>query len=206
MLSEGRVGTQTLSDGSQKELRMNKTGSQVCVGGGTGMGEPASRGTMYSAATAVGGVAPGTALSTTPPFVLWNPPSSNKNLVLHRVSLGYVSGTLGAGSLVLAQSKAQGSAPTTGSELSVQNNFIGGAAGVGRVFQGSTITTAPTILRSLIVMGAFVGGANNIGPIECLVDGAYVVPPGTLIAIQGVAAAGSSPLTIIAAEWEEIPV
>jgi hypothetical protein len=38
------------------------------------------------------------------------------------------------------------------------------------------------------------------------VDGEIVVPPGSALVIQGIAAAGTSPLVLIGVVYEELPV
>src|ERR1700675_1858043 len=58
--------------------------------------EMAIRG-LYHVVTPVAGVAPGTALSTTPPHILWNPPNSGVVGVLIRSQMSWISGTLGLG-------------------------------------------------------------------------------------------------------------
>jgi hypothetical protein len=157
----------------------------------------------------VAGVAPGTALSTTPPFCLYNPVNSGKNLVVLRTSLGYVSGTLGAGSLVYASNgAAQPSAPTTGTALVVSINLLGsGGGGVGKAFQGSTLAAAPLIIRPTYTLGAFLATTAAINPpLLDEVAGEFIVSPGGVFVMQAVAAAGTTPLMLFGCSWEEVPV
>lgn len=165
-------------------------------------------GAAYLASTAVAGVAPGTALSTTPPFALWNPTGGSKYLVPIKIAIGYVSGTLGAGSIVLAQVHDQVAAPTTGTELTVRSARIGmTAANAGRCFQGSTVASTPLLLRPFCVLGASLASTAALPiQIESMGEQGLAVSPGTALVIQGVAAAGTSPLVLISVTWEEIPI
>jgi hypothetical protein len=166
--------------------------------------EPAYRGGLFMASNLPTGVAPGTALSTTPTFCLANPAGSGKNLVLMRTSLGYVSGTLGGGSIVYAGGV---SGYTGGTALAVRNAVIGNAStGVGLAWNGATITL-PTILRPAYVLGAFLATTASISaPLVDDVQGEIIIAPGAVLCMAGIAAAGTSPLVIMSACWEEVPV
>lgn len=138
-------------------------------------------GSVYLASTAVGGVAPGTVLSTTPPFTLWNPTGSNKYLVLIKAVVSYVSGTLGAGSLVFAQHAPQAYAPTGGTELTARSAIIGGVAGWGRAFEGATLTGTPEILCPFCTVGSALATSTAF-PVttETFGEVGLVVTPGTV--------------------------
>ena len=161
---------------------------------------------MY-ATNAVAGVAPGTAFSSAPPLALWNPPASGFNLSITKVSVGFVSGTLGAGNIAMGSIPAQVTVPTGGTEITPICSLLGSPRGVGRAFSGSTFAAVPTIIRPVFNMGAFVG-TTALAPQDCdvLVDGGIVVPPGSAIALQGIAGAGTTPLVILGVTYEEIPV
>ena len=207
MLAELKTGIRALSDGVVDILRGDKTGALVVVNTHGQFNESADRGTLMYGTNTVAGVAPGTAFSTTPPLTLWNPPSSGKNLSITKVSIGYVSGTLGAGCIALGANIAQNTVPTTGTELTPTCSKLGMPRGVGRIFTGSTLTQAPTIVRPVFNMGAFVG-TTALAPQDCdvLIDGGIIITPGTTLSLQGIAGAGTSPLVILGMTWEEIPV
>jgi hypothetical protein len=207
MLAELRAGMISLADGAINVLRGDKTGAVVMTQAHGNYCEPSTRGVLMTACNAVAGIAPGTALSTTPPMCIWNPPSSGKNLSILKTALGYVSGTLGAGTVVYATYAAQTTVPTTGTELVPQNELIGFPRGVGRAFAGSTIGAAGTILRPSYIMGAFLA-TTAIQPVDVIdvVDGSIVVAQGTCFIMQGIAAAGTTPLVIMSVTWEEVPI
>ena len=202
---EGRVGEITSTDGSPERLRLDRTGALAVVTAHPLYSETANRGKVFVASTAVAGVAPGTALSTTPPMALLNPFNSGKDLLIIATAIGYVSGTLGAGTIVYGMVSPQATIPTGGTELTPRCTRLGDVKGVGRAFQGSTLSATPSILEPVYVLGAFLA-TTAYPPLlaQDLVDGSYVVPPATCFTMQGVAAAGTSPLIIMSIIWEEV--
>lgn len=207
MLAEIITGLLSRADGAVGTARGSRTGCLVTAQGHGAFTESATRGVIMEACNAVAGVAPGTALSTTPPLALWNPPSSGKNLAILKSYMGYISGTLGGGSIVYGIVPSQVTVPSTGTELTPQCSLIGAPRGVGRAFSGSTLSAVPTILRPAFVLGALTA-ATAVAPDPALdlVDGAIVLPPGAVLCMQGIAAAGTTPLVLLALIYEEIPV
>ncbi len=205
MIAEGRTGAITAGDGSLNAVRLDKTGAMTIVSAHPLYSEASLRGRMFIASTAVAGVAPGTALSTTPPMCLLNPLNSGVDLVILKTAVGYISGTLGAGNIVYSYFTPQASVPTGGAELVPVCTQIGQIKGTGRAFQGSTIAGTPLILRPAYNMGAALATtALGIGICQDLVEGEIVVPPATVFVMQGVAGAGTTPLVLMSVCWEEI--
>lgn len=204
---DGIAGVTYVADGATKTVRLDKTGGVVTAQAHAEYTEPGSRGLIMVASNAVAGVAPGTALSTTPPLAIWNPPNSGFNLVIMKTALGYVSGTLGAGSVVYAYVAVQATVPATGTELTPVCTKLGFPRGQGRAFTGSTLASTPLIIRPAFAMGAFLA-TTAIQPFQVadMVEGCIVVPQGAVFVMQGVAAAGTTPLVILSCEWEEMPV
>jgi hypothetical protein len=207
MIAEMKVGPILAGDSTTNPIRGERTGG-LCVTQLHGaFTESARYGNMMVGSNAVAGVAPGTALSAAPPLALWNPPSSGKKLTLLKTMMGYVSGTLGAGSVLLAAVLSQVTVPTTGTELTPVCTDLGMPRGVGRLFTGSTFVSVPQILYPMFQFGAAL--ATSVYQIsDCInvVDGSVVLEPGTAICLQGVAAAGTSPLVIFGMKWEELPI
>ncbi len=212
MLLEGSVGPQPSASGSHQPVRLGNQAEVVVQDSHARYCEAAYRsggiglGGLYTAGTAAAGVAPGTALGTTPPIALWNPPNSGTVLIVTAASLGYLSGTLGAGTIVLAFAQ-QNTAPTGGSSLTAQNNYLGGRSGAGKAFQGSTISAAATMLRPVFTLGAALATTPTF-PVNCReeLQGEFAVPPGQLLCLQGIAAAGTTPLLLFGLTWEEVPL
>ena len=211
MQVEYRVGTQALTDGAQVPPTLGHQGQSQTddtharyynIAFRTALGENSS----FVASTGVAGVAPGTVLSTTPPFALWNPPGSGRNLYIIRVTLGYVSGTLGAGSLWYAFVNGQNTAPTTGTALTSNSSVIGSVgSATGKAYQGSTVGATPSPLRpSALNWGAFLATTAAVNPPQSEeIAGNILVVPGGVFVVQAVAAAGTTPLVAIGVEWGE---
>lgn len=159
---------------------------------------------VFSATTALTGVAPGTAVSTTSAFTLHNPAGSGVNLVIIEGSMGYVSGTLGAGVITWNANSDDDAAVPTGTAIVEQNMKIGASGNA----QGRALTTAtvpaPTPVRIFGSLGASLA-STAVQPwvIRDRVDGAIVVTPGCSISLHATAAAGSSPLVIFNVVWKE---
>jgi hypothetical protein len=206
MINEVRVGPAIAADQSITTLRAERTGSACTVFGHAPYSEAANRGNIMIASQAVGGVAPGTALSTTPSLCLWNPVGSGVNLNIIATSVGYVSGTLGAGSIVYAQVTSQATAPSSGTEITPVCTKIGAGKGSGRAFTGSTVSATPTLIQAVYDMGAFLAStAVPVAPVVHQVDGYISIQPGNCFVMHGVAAGGSTPLTMMSVTWEEVP-
>lgn len=206
---QGRIGPGYASDGNTADPRMTRDLAMVTQPLHGEFFETTVRGNTYVASTGTAGVAPGTVLSTTPPFTLYNPLNSGVNLVLISASMGYISGTLGAGTIVYAvNNNTAQAAPTGGTSLVPICGLIGNVSlPKAKAFQASTLAAAPTILRDFVILGAFVGGAAPPNPpVRDLIDGSIIIVPGASISLQGVAGAGTTPLVTLAMMWEEVPV
>lgn len=208
MLAEGKVGAHLLGEGSTTSLSFGRNGAARVQLAHTGIADAVMRNRVFHAATAAAGVAPGTVSSTTPPMILWNPPNSGVVGAVKKARLGYVSGTLGAGTIGAMFTPNQTSAPSGGTTLVPQNAFLGNAKPQCVAYQGSTLVAAPTLLVPLWYMGpALATTAEFMRNVEANIDGEIVVPPGVALALQGYAlGAGTSPLVLFGITWEEIPI
>lgn len=170
--------------------------------------ELALRGLVFSASVPATGVAPGTAISTTAAFTLHNPTGSGKNLVVLTGSMGYVSGTLGAGSILWTANTIPVSTAPSGTPCTVVKTLISSStAGAVGLPTYTTTIVAPTILRPAFNLGAALASTAGIWPtLIDRVDGEFVVAPGCSINLMGLAAAGSSPLVTLGASWAEVSV
>jgi hypothetical protein len=198
-----------VGDSAFQKPRAGKTGELMVARSLGSYAEAVMRGNVFAVQVGVAGVAPGTAISTTPPLTLWNPPNSGVLVVVYRHVFAYISGTIGAGEMIYLQN-AQTAAPTTGTEKVPVNCLLGnGTRSKARAFSGSTVAATPTIIASTgIILGAFLGGAGNIlPPIDDAVDGALILYPGNCLSSQDhVNNAGSTPLVDLGFIWEEAPL
>ena len=203
-----RVGPQTNADGTTPVGRSAKTGEQ-CVSQAHGKYyEAAHRGALFAACEQGSGVAPGTALGTTAALVLYNPPNSGKRLAIKKVRVGYISGTLGAGTLYhCVNNTTTQTAPSSGTLLTPVCSDVGnGASPVGVARVGAT-TVQPVAYAPFASLNAMLATtATNPVQVEEDLDGEIVLEPGTTYQLQAVAAAGSSPKITAGITWEEVPI
>ena len=166
------------------------------------------RGRCFLGMTAVTGVAPGTSVSTTAAHALYNPAGSGVYLSILRATLGYVSGTLGAGVMSWNANVNAAAAATTGTAITAVNCLLGGGYGAsGKPLTTATLPAAPTVLRPFVSLTASLA-STAVAPWQVIedVDGEIVVAPGCTISLHSTAAAGTSPLVVIGLLWEEIPI
>jgi hypothetical protein len=205
------VGPTTTADGAVPAgaPRYGKTGEQV-VGQAHGKYfEAVHRGNCYVASAGATGQAPGTAIGTTACFTLWNPLGSGKRLKLIRASLGYISGTLGAGTLFyVANTSPTATLPTGGTAVTPTNCDLGAAANnVAKAYYGSTLPASPTVLRPWCSLFAELASTANALQDETEdLDGEFVIEPGCGLSVEAVAAAGTSPVISPGFTWEEVPI
>jgi hypothetical protein len=204
-----RVGPIYATDGpAQVDARQGSHAEGIVQQSGGKYKEATKRGNVYSAMTAVTGVAPGTALGTTAAFCLYNPSTSTKNLIVQKLGMGVISGTLGGGEVnITSDSIAAGAAIPTGTAITPRNrNTASANASVATPLTTATVTTTAAkmigVLCSLTEQVVATTAVNN-EIIEKDIDGEIVIPPGSYICLHATAAAGSTPLVVFTATWEE---
>ena len=203
----GRVGPIVQGDGVYSAARLDKTGAMVVSSAHGKYHEAASRNKLFIASIGVAGVAPGTALSTSPALILWNPTASGILVSIKQVWVGYVSGTLGAGMLVHSRNASQVAAPTGGTALVPVCGNLNGVVGTAQAFTGSTISATSTLVRPSMSMGAALASSVDFPSVVMdEVDGGIAIPAGVAWCYQGIAAAGTSPLLSLAVVYEEIAI
>src|SRR5260370_1116060 len=121
------------------------------------------------------------------------------------VSMGYVSGTFGAGNLTYSVN-TNASAAVTGTSITPVNNLVGqGNNAVAKLFTTSTLPAAPTPIRNFVNLDAFVGSLTN-NPFNIVddVQGSIIISQGCALTMTGTTAAGTSPLVVFGITWEEV--
>mgnify|MGYP001565554492 CR=1 FL=1 len=116
--------------------------------------EAARRGNVFAGATAVGGVDHAATNTTTAPLALYNPVGSNVDLVVIELSMGYISGTLGAGVVIATQYLVgqPSNAVPTGTAIVATPTRLGSTRSVGQPLTTVTLTAAGTVLPTTILM------------------------------------------------------
>jgi len=207
VIPEGRVGPRSVTDGTSVTLRLSNAAELVVAQAHGKYAEAVKRGNVWSGGTAATGVAPGTAIGTTAAFSVHNPLGNKVGLSILRATMGYISGTLGAGVVHwLANVNPQLALPT-GTAITMYNAALGlRTTPAGLAFTTATIA-APLILRPFASIGASLA-TTAVQPWQIVedVDGEFLVLPGATISLHATAGAGTSPLVVFGVTWEEIPL
>lgn len=193
-----------LTAGATPQLRLGPTG-EIVQNQMYGKYYEATRlGLVFTGTQAATGLAMLTATSTTLNFVFFNPPASGKRAIFIKTTLGYVSATMTAGSLVYAVN-ATSVTTVTGTAGVINNNLQFGPASAMQVLTTATIGATMTLLRpsrlSQVVQAATATNAPWIWDED--LDGSIVVPPGGALSIGGNISIGN--VVVTAFTWIEIP-
>lgn len=204
---QGRVGPGYAADGTIQDPRLTKDLGLAVQDLHGRFYEAVVRGTVYEAVTASTGVAPGTAFGTTAAFTLYNPIGSGKNLVVVDTDMGYVSGTLGSGTVYLCANTNPNAAAVTGTAITPVNLLIGGAPGVGKAFTTSTLPVAPTAIHPVWTLAPMLA-TTVFAPtdVRIVFDGKYIITPGCSLSFEAIAGAGTTPLLTFSMSWEEVSI
>jgi hypothetical protein len=206
---QGKVGPVVVADGSLSDPRLGRD-SPLIVGDAHGrFYENASRGLTFNATTAAAGIAPGTVLTATGALMLANPLGSGKNIAILKLFFAYVSGTFGAGTMWWAQGANPATLPAETAAALRTSTLANGSNtnDVAKAYSGVSLTTVPTIVRpTSINLAVYAGGATTLNPGQWEeVAGEIVIPPGFFVAVEGIAAAGTTPLVNLALTYEVVP-
>ena len=170
-----------------------------------------AQGNMYGGSVDASGVAPGTSIGTGAGFALYNPHTSKKALSICKVTMGYLSGTLGGGVIMYCVNIDPAAAAVTGTPIVVNNMLVGSdradGGNSGQLFDAATLPASPSLVRPFCSLGASLA-SSVVAPwkIEDEPDSEFILLPGTTLSMEGIAADGTSPLVIYGIVWEEILV
>jgi hypothetical protein len=215
MQIEGRVGPQALSVGAQQPPRLGNAAEVVTQDANGRYYELNYRGFLYTVSTALAGitVAAGNVSplpqNTGIPIVgVYNPPASLVNLVITRVKIAVLSGTLGG---PFAWNVIPSPAAITNAGAQGRNNKTFALGGTAVALSNTTFTAssaAATMFRVIggptntIVVSSTVGGLYSI---EEETAGDIIVTPGGFAGVAATAA-GASNVVTASMSWAEIPV
>ena len=218
MLSEGKVGPRTLGDGAQAELRLTRGGASVFANAHGQYYEPNYRNALFSVgmtSTALSANTVSLSATTTPIIGVWNPPTSTVNLVLLKakcVITNTAASAVQPGAFMWATSIGNAGITTGLNPLNRKT-----LSQTGSQAKGFNITTALTgLTNALVLQNAAAFGTlvapQGVTPTPFLsgdgveeFDGAYIVPPGGVIALLNT----TSTTTVSVASmlmWEEVPL
>ncbi len=204
------VGPQSYQDGIKNMISADRQGAIRVAPANGHYAEACRNGNMISYCTPAAGVALVQYSSTTQQCVLFNPPANNKAFFIRRVTVGYVSATMTAGSIVYAVQTTAGNAISSGSASAIvlNNKLTGNVAGqTGTLILYTAVTVvAFTYFRpaafSNVVMTA--AGTNAPWFYQEDIDGSVCLMPGAAFAVAGNISLGTTAAVII--DGVELPV
>lgn len=206
--AKATLGLPNLGDGIETQAFLDKYGGLLTQDLLPRYSALGWRGLCFAASTPATGVAPGTAIGTTAAHTLYNPKGSGKLLIPVMCSMGYISGTLGAGTVwLLANIDATAAAVsgTLNQALRTRYGQSGSLASQGNT--GLSYTTATLPLTPSIVRPLFSIGGTPLQPFSAdggVLEGIHMIEPGCALSMHATAAAGAAPLVAFGMVWIEI--
>lgn len=206
IVAQGAAGAYGTNPDSLNQ-REDKTLAQVFTQAHGKYTEASSRGVMFRACDQAG-TALSVSLTTTVTFTLYNPQGSGKRIVVCKASAGYISGTLGAGTVFhCVNNSTTQTAPSSGTLLTTYCCDAGlSSAAVGVCRTGATVVAAVAHRPFFSTGAALATTALGMYAVTDDLDGEIILEPGTSYQICGVCAAGSSPVIACGVSWEEYPL
>lgn len=221
MLSEIRTGPVISADAGINPARADKQGALVIQNLHSRLHEANYRGSLFTfgvtntALVNANAVATGVTATAQPVLGLWNPATSLVNLVVHKAHIitSTVANTaVSPGGFVWLVASGQSAISTGSNPFNCKTLLQAGSS--AKVFScGTALTGLSGSLAT--VRGATIATINAAGPataihqsipnMEELVDGAWIVPPGGVLAIMNQAATTTVSVNT-GILWEEVPV
>jgi hypothetical protein len=196
----GQVGPQTVADGSNPTIRVERTGALVTTALHGRYFENTLRKNVFSASNQAA-QAVSVALATTyTGLCLSNPIGSGVNLSLLKVNFALSVAPAAIASLHIIGGFAGATNVVHTAAVTPINNFLGGTNPAAKVDSQATIPT-PAYLFSLC-NGFTAAALPNQTLIPVDFEGSFVIPPGGFIAIGALTAVTGFGSFI----WEEVPI
>lgn len=202
MLNEGKVGLQSLSNGSQATLRQDKAGSLVTTPGSAKYQEATLQGQVFSGSI-VGQVTTVGTSTTYTGLCLSNPNGSGVNLVINKVGVSFIVAFAAGAHIGLMTGFSSTDVTHTTPVTPRSQLFIGSGSGVGKLDSAATLPTTPTVN---MILGSGLTGAITTIPQAYSnfdVDGSIVLPPGAFCAIYTSTASGAAS-GAFSFTWQEV--
>lgn len=204
-VAEGRVGPQTANDGATLIERMLRDGSVAVADAHSRYFELTARKQIFSGA--IVGQVTSVALATTyTGLCLSNPIGSGQLLVLNKLGYGFLVAFAAAAAVGLMVGYHASTDVVHTTPVIPRNNFIGGAAGVGKLDSACTLPVAPTVQQILesgltgAITTAPSGGAGFFDN-----EGSLIIPPGGFVAYYTSTASGAAG-SAFSFQWSEVPI
>lgn len=223
---EGQVGPRQIADGSPAPARLSRTGATVTSEAHGRFQEAALRGKLFADGMTLTSISNATfsvgtlGATATPVLGVWNPLNSGVNLAVLQARLQIVNTALqvtGPGAFVWATSFANGAITTGNAPLNRATLQPFGSAARGLSGVALTGLTNNLVVRESSGLGG--GPISNLSTLQTAaglmpfstadvdnIDGAYIVPPGGVLALLTT----TNPAVAISAAtsllWEELTI
>lgn len=214
MLIQGQVGpssTQSITPGATPAMRQGQLGDVIVSELHGRYYEQAYRGNLFtlSVSTAAAITAYIGAAGGTPALAVYNPPNSGKNLVPIQAGYNNVVAASAAGTVSWALWYGPTAAITQATlTYPVNNATLNRVGSVTQCFTNVALTSSTALLNAHPIgyyYWATAAGAFQSGPTFVDINGSFIVPPGTMMALGG-SAALTSATWIASLVWEEVPI
>ncbi len=195
--------------GSTPGLRSGTAGELIEGQAGLQLVEAVRAGQLFTASTINTGVTVASlTLTTSAPTAMGNPSGSGVNAYLKSISAVYVSGTIGTGAMFLVGHP--NSAAVTGTAATYINSCMIGSTATPKcnVTYTSTVAASGKVIQNMFTTEPFVA-TDHLAPGQPLTwdfSGGFGVAPGSAVSVQGIMAAGSSPLLVFTWVWQEVAI
>lgn len=206
MIYEGVVGPAIASDGTIGTARFTKDLSQRVADAHARYHEMVYRGNVWMAANQAGSAVTNLAASATG-FILSNPASSGKLLVLVEIGIVQTSAAAAAanaGVQLAANVNPIAAAVVHTTPLIVRNALLGSSAtGVGLADSSSTLPVAPVAIMNLWQPSVSATATTAIPPVIVIpIDGKIIVGQGCAVSLSALSALSVAAHMI----WEEVSI
>lgn len=150
------------------------------------------------------GATPGVAIDNTAPFAIHNPSTSSRRVYLVQASLGYISGTPGAGEHVLCYNDTVGQAAPTGTQTTIKPaRMMNTETSLCTAWRNATLPNNANVYHPF-------GPSDSTGGGPKYVTGDYYgylqVDPGGILSMQFIGTAGAAPVFHYGFLWVEVPI
>lgn len=198
----GKVGRQTLSDGSAGVARIDKDGNLAVAPYGGKYVDAVLAGRMFTAANQAAVALTAAFATTYTGLVLENPAGSGKNLILHEVSYACTVAVPTATALGLMTGADAGDAATA---ITPRNRLKSASApaSVAIVDNGCTLVGTPVLEELFTTAWTEATTAGSLAqPNRVVLDGSLIITPGYYVAVYS--AAANTAAFLFSFLWEEV--
>lgn len=201
-----QTGPFIAGDGSAIAMRAGRMGDLIVSELQGRYYEQASRGNLFHAGAIVTAPVIYTTAAGTGGPLIWNPPTSGKNVSVLAVTCALTVVTTVAAALGLTGNGSQPSAPTSTTAADSRSNaLIGGAASVSTPYRVGTVAVAGGFFLPLLGLHTGALTVDNMGLGWIDVGGAIVCPPGAWVSLAASATATTT-VAQLGMLYAEVPI